>query len=121
MIRVLPGLIDLEIAKVSQHLHARVRPLAPTEYAVSTPPTRSAGCATSLPRRTANWPSFAAWWPAPGGHEDDEQRCLDRERAAASAGPEEGRETGRRQGVEHALTKVEDAHLNGTAHDYEGR
>lgn len=52
---------------------------------------------------------------------EDEQRCLDRERAAHQRGHREGREIGWRQGVEHALIAVDEAHLTGTAHDHEGQ
>jgi hypothetical protein len=50
-----------------------------------------------------------------------EQRCLNRERQAHERGLEEGRETGWRQGVEHALIKVDEAHLTGRAHDQQGQ
>lgn len=52
---------------------------------------------------------------------DDDQRCLERERQAYERGLEEGRETGWRQGVEHALIAVDEAHLQGTAHDHTGQ
>ena len=51
----------------------------------------------------------------------DEQRALDRERAAYEHGKEAGDEFGYRRGIEHALCAVEEAHLNGNAHDQHGQ
>src|SRR5262245_36537071 len=50
-----------------------------------------------------------------------EALALERERAAYERGVQHGDEQGWRRGVEHALSKVDEAHWLGTAHDHHGQ
>src|SRR5260370_8346826 len=51
----------------------------------------------------------------------DEERALERERAAYERGERDGDEMGWRRGVEYALMAVDDAHMEGNCHDEHGQ
>ncbi len=51
----------------------------------------------------------------------DEEKALERERAAYERGERDGDEMGWRRGVEHALMAVDDAHMEGNCHDEHGQ
>src|SRR5258707_3912332 len=51
----------------------------------------------------------------------DEEKALERERAAYERGQLEGDEMGWRRGVEYALMAVDDAHMEGNCHDEHGQ